>query len=155
MFISRPYWVDGWEYNIFQYAPNPVMWIDPWGLECVYRAVKDSEITTINQGLGIVKPKPPAKTTPTQQVGGVNHKNNPWTSTTTDYDIAKNKYGAEGAQVIKIDLSKIEPRNIVDVSTKTKANEVLKTQKARNYATADKEVLIKGDIPAEAIKLVN
>ena len=34
MFISRdPIELLG-GYNVFQYAPNPVMWIDPWGLKC-------------------------------------------------------------------------------------------------------------------------
>ncbi len=35
MFISRdPIELLG-GYNVFQYAPNPVMWIDPWGLACL------------------------------------------------------------------------------------------------------------------------
>lgn len=36
MFISRdPIGLLGGS-NVFQYAPNPVMWIDPWGLSTVY-----------------------------------------------------------------------------------------------------------------------
>ena len=35
MFISRdPIGLLGGS-NVFQYAPNPVGWIDPWGLECI------------------------------------------------------------------------------------------------------------------------
>ena len=35
MFIARdPIGLLGGN-NVFQYAPNPVMWIDPWGLSCI------------------------------------------------------------------------------------------------------------------------
>ena len=27
-------------YNLYQYAPNPLMWVDPWGLESCYRTMK-------------------------------------------------------------------------------------------------------------------
>ena len=48
MFISRdPIGLLGGN-NVFQYAPNPVMWIDPWGLvkdeEIVYQLLKGDEI---------------------------------------------------------------------------------------------------------------
>ena len=53
MFISRdPIELLG-GFNVFAYAPNPVMWIDPWGLECVYRAIRNSEEEMIEAGLGI------------------------------------------------------------------------------------------------------
>ena len=52
MFISRdPIGLLGGN-NVFQYAPNPVMWIDPWGLanESVYRLL-DSNGNTIYYGI--------------------------------------------------------------------------------------------------------
>ena len=33
-------------YNLYQYAPNPLMWIDPWGLLCFYRGSKKGEQPT-------------------------------------------------------------------------------------------------------------
>ena len=52
MFISRdPIELLG-GFNVFAYAPNPVMWIDPWGLanESVYRLL-DSNGNTIYYGI--------------------------------------------------------------------------------------------------------
>ena len=154
MFISRdPIGLLGGN-NVFQYAPNPVMWIDPWGLECVYRAIRNSEEEMIEAGLGIVKPKPYARTTINQHVGGVKHKKNPWVSTTRDLETAKNKYGADGATIIKIDLDKIDSSKIFDISTREKAESLLKSPKSRNYAVADRELLIFGDVPPSAIEIV-
>lgn len=53
--------------------------------------------------------------------------------------------------VVTIDLNKIDPSNIVDVSTTDKAKGILKTPFTQNAVAADQEVLIKGDIPPEAI----
>ena len=154
MFISRdPIELLG-GFNVFAYAPNPVMWIDPWGLECVYRAIRNSEEEMIEAGLGIVKPKPYARTTINQHVGGVKHKKNPWVSTTRDLETAKNKYGADGATIIKIDLDKIDSSKIFDISTREKAESLLKSPKSRNYAVADRELLIFGDVPPSAIEIV-
>jgi len=52
MFISRdPIGLLGGN-NVFQYAPNPIHWIDPWGLanESVYRLL-DSNGNTIYYGI--------------------------------------------------------------------------------------------------------
>ena len=45
MFISRdPIGLLGGS-NVFQYAPNPVMWIDPWGLSpCHYKEVEKQQL---------------------------------------------------------------------------------------------------------------
>ncbi|NQJ73129.1 RHS repeat-associated core domain-containing protein [Streptococcus suis] len=154
MFIQRdPIGLLG-GFNTFQYAPNPIHWVDPWGLECVYRAIKESEKEMIEEGLGIVKPKPYARTTINQHVGGVRHSNNPWVSTTRDLETAQNKYGVNGAMIVKIDLDKIDSNKIFDISTREKAESLLKSPKSRNYAVADREVLIYGDIPASAIEIV-
>lgn len=53
--------------------------------------------------------------------------------------------------VVTINLDKIDPSKIVDVSTVEKAKENLKTSFTQNAAAADQEVLIEGDIPPEAI----
>ena len=72
--------------NLYAYVGNnPVRYVDPSGhcKDCtkdngvsniVYRAVTPEQAISIREGKGIVKPKPYAKTNPTQHVGGVKHK---------------------------------------------------------------------------------
>ena len=136
--------------NFYQFAPNVLMWVDWLGLMIVYRALKQSEIAGVKAGKGISRPTPAHKTTPTQHVSGTKHAKDPWISTTRCKKTAKDKYGADGAPVVKIDTDKIPSENILDLSTPEKAAS-LGTPFARNAAAADAEVLIKGSIPANAI----
>ena len=136
--------------NFYQFAPNVLMWVDWLGLMIVYRALKQSEIADVKAGKGISRPTPAHKTTPTQHVSGTKHAKDPWISTTRCKKTAKDKYGADGAPVVKIDTDKIPSENILDLSTPEKAAS-LGTPFARNAAAADAEVLIKGSIPANAI----
>ncbi|MBM6619033.1 pre-toxin TG domain-containing protein, partial [Bacillus suaedaesalsae] len=124
----------------------------------VFRAVTPEQAQTIKNGQGILKPSPAHKTTPTQHVAGTKHSRNPWTSTTKSQQTAE-FYATHGGTrndnpnpIVEIDLSKINPSNILDVSDINKASQHLKTPFTRNAAAKHKEVLIKGDIPAEAIK---
>jgi len=125
----------------------------------VQRGVTPAESSSIEAGNGIQKPTPAHKTTPTQHVGGTQHSRDPYTSTTRSSDTA-NYYASHDGDgmplnksnpVVTIDLNKIDPSNIVDVSTTDKAKGTLKTPFTQNAAAADQEVLIKGDIPPEAI----
>ena len=143
--------------NLYQFAPNIQVWVDWFGLMIVYRALKQSEIADVKAGKGISRPTPAHKTTPEQHIGGTKHSRDPWISTTRCKDIATKKYAPnkDGTSdpVIKIDTDKIPAKNILDVSTKEKADAILshKQPRIKNYAVHDQEVLIKGAIPAEAI----
>jgi uncharacterized protein RhaS with RHS repeats len=49
MFISRdPIGLMG-GFNVFQYAPNPVGWIDPWGLSCTKAKPTKYHKRTVNE----------------------------------------------------------------------------------------------------------
>ena len=129
----------------------------------VRRGITAEQVEKIICGEGIVKPKPPHRTTPDQHIGGTRHARNPWTSTsrsseTAEYFATHDSTGnllAKPNPLVEIDLSKIPPENILDVSTPAKAATQLKRPFCRNAAAHDQEVLIYGDVPAEAIvKLV-
>jgi len=146
----------GW--NLYQYAPNPLGWIDPLGLNncnTVKRAVTPEQMESIRAGNGITRPTPYHKTTPTQHVAGAPHSRDPWISTTRSQASAEyfaTHGGTRAANpIIEIDLSKIPKDRIVDVSTAQKAAENLQTPFTRNAAAAHQEVLIFGEIPHEAI----
>ena len=138
--------------NLYAFAPNTQVWVDWFGLMIVYRALKQSEIADVKAGKGISRPTPAHRTTPTQHVSGTKHAKDPWISTTRCKKTAKDKYGANGSPVVKIDTNKIpNPKdNVLDLSTPEKAAS-LGTPFARNAAAADAEVLIKGSVPANAI----
>lgn len=127
------------------------------GSNVVLRAVTPEQAVSIRAGKGIVKPKPYAKTNPTQHVGGVKHKRNPWTSTTRRVASAEyfSTHGGKNLNnpnpIVQIDLSKIDANNILDVSTTEKAAQHLTRPFTVNAAAFHQEVLIYGDIPQEAI----
>ena len=150
--------------NLYQYAPNPVQWVDPLGLSktsdrgCpnfVFRALTPAEEKSLTKGEGISRPTPHQNTSPAQHVGGVkNHSRNPWISTTRDKAIAEGKYAPGNGKLNKvatIDLDKVDQSKIVDISTPEKAAKHIKPVRLQNYASSDKEVLIHGSIPQEAI----
>lgn len=152
--------------NVYEYAFNIFRWIDPFGLACkvdypgniVLRALAPEQIENVVQGKGILKPKPAHRTTPTQHVAGTKHSRNPWTSATRSSESA-NFFATHGGKrpanpIVKIDLSKIDPENILDVSSSENAAMHLKTPFTRNAASFHREVLIKGDIPPDAIQLI-
>ena len=123
----------------------------------VFRALTPEQVKSINNGQGILKPTPDHKTTPTQHVAGTKHSRNPWTSTTRSQESAE-FFASHGGintvnpnPIIEIDLSKINPSNILDVSDIGKASQHLKTPFTRNAAAKHQEILINGDIPQEAI----
>ena len=115
---------------------------------------------SIREGKGIVKPKPYAKTKVVQHVGGVKHKRNPWVSTTRRFASAEYfaTYGGKNKDnpnpIVRIDLSKVNPDNILDISTKEKAMRILNLEDTTfvvRTAAFNEEVLIYGDVPQEAI----
>jgi hypothetical protein len=120
------------------------------------------QAAAIRAGRGIVKPKPPARTNPTQHVGGTKHARDPWTSATKKPSSAEffATHGPGGVPletpnpIVEIDLGKV-PGEVLDVSTPEAAATHLKTPFTRNAAVYHQEVLINGDIPSEAITFVD
>lgn len=96
-------------------------------------------------------------------MGGTQHARDPWTSTSRSSETAE-YYATHDSQgnllstpnpIAEINLDAINPQNILDVSTPERAQQ-LTTPFTRFAAASDQEVLIWGDIPAEAItKIIN
>lgn len=88
-------------------------------------------------------------------ISGSRNNGSQYISTTTDYNIAKQYADRDGCQIVKIDLNKV-PDNVkvYDLSTKIGQDTYLKGTSAKNFANASKEVLLEGDIPPEAIKII-
>ena len=121
----------------------------------VQRGITPEQAEMILNGQDISTPTPHSRTTPTQHVGHANHSRDPWISTTRSSDTAEYyathvKGGPNSSKeivllsdpnpIIEIDLNKIDPATIVDVSTPENAQQ-LTTNVARNFAAADQEVL--------------
>jgi hypothetical protein len=96
---------------------------------------------------GLTARNPSANNSPTSHVAG--KRDTQWISTTKDPDVAFNKYGEYG--VVEIDLSKVN-RQVVDLSSGLP--DVPSGSMLNNFVRADREVLIQGEIPAEAIKII-
>jgi hypothetical protein len=78
-------------------------------------------------------------------------KDSPWISTTKDANIAQSKYGKNGATIVKIDTDKLPVGTIIeDISNGIQSA----SNKINNFVKADKEVLIKGIIPPDAITTI-
>nr|WP_245929977.1 RHS repeat-associated core domain-containing protein [Mangrovibacter plantisponsor] len=144
--------------NLYSYVPNPLAWVDPWGLagcNIVHRAVTPEQADSIRAGNGISRPTPYHRTTPTQHVAGAPHSRDPWISTTRSQSTAEYFATHGGTQaanpIVKIDLSKIPSDKILDVSNAQKTAEHLQTPFTRNVAASHQEILIFGEMPSEAI----
>ncbi|MCP4897533.1 MAG: RHS repeat-associated core domain-containing protein [bacterium] len=125
------------------------------GQSRVLRAVTPEEAESIRAGQGISRPQPHAKTTPTQHVGGTPHTRNPWISTTRSDESAR-FFASHGNTrspnpIVEINLNKIDPTKVLDVSTPELAASHLQIPFAQNAAAAHQEVLVFGEIPPEAI----
>jgi hypothetical protein len=125
----------------------------------VFRAVTPDQAQAIRAGEGIIRPKPFHGTTPTQHVAGTPHARDPWMSATRSFDSAVffSTYGGTmpANLIVEIDLSKLDPSRIFDVSTPSNAARHLKTPFTRFAAAKHQEVLIYGEIPADAITRVH
>lgn len=118
----------------------------------VYRVIRPDE----DPHLGL-HPKNPDRnmTVEGHIVSGSRNNGSQYISTTTDYDVALQYAERDGCRIVKIDLNKVpDDVKIYDLSTQTGRETYLKGRTANNFATASKEVLLEGDIPASAIELV-
>ena len=109
----------------------------------VYRGLRVDEDPT----LGLYARDINANATPASHVNG--KKLSQWISTTKDVNIAITKYGKY--RVVEIDLSKLPPENILDLS---QTGPVTKSPRIIRYAIHDQEILIKEYIPPEAITII-
>ncbi|MDH5859287.1 RHS repeat-associated core domain-containing protein, partial [Lampropedia aestuarii] len=86
--------------NLYQYAPNPVYWIDPYGLSCLYRGVHAKHPALNDAKNGKVSPaNPNAKLTPEQHAAGGLTGDSQYVSWTPIKKIAldhANKFGPGG-----------------------------------------------------------
>jgi len=112
------------------------------GNRIVFRSLAKGEDPT----QGLTARNPLAKTTPAQHVNG--KRDSQFISTTKDQDAATGKFNS-GNGVVEIDLNKIDG-GVVDVSEGVPGG----SQKVNNFARKDREVLIEGRIPPEAIRVI-
>ena len=111
----------------------------------VYRALsKDDDIEK-----GLLAKNPKANNTEQSHIAG--KKDTQFISTTKDKKIAEEKYNKDGYGVVEIDLSKVD-EEVIDVSNGI--HNTLTSKRHQNYAKKDAEVLIKKNIPKDAIKLI-
>ncbi len=132
---------------------NNIRTVGESGQSYVYRTIRPDEV--IENGL--YAKNPDANYTLT---GHVNLNSRPgyasqFISTTTDFEgVAKDYADKYGYKVVKIDLNKLSNKaEIFDLSTEAGRNTYLKGFQAKNFASASKEVDIKGYIPKDAITL--
>lgn len=151
--------------NFYQYAPNPTGWIDPLGLVkehtgFVYRALTDMQLLDGMIGDPILSKNPNANFSHKYHVGGpVAHGGDhlggsnietQFISTSKSYDRALCYSNNQPGAIAQIDLSRIDDRNIIDISN----GHGLKGS-ANLWARQDQEVLIVGQIPSGAYRLMS
>jgi hypothetical protein len=114
------------------------------GANCkVYRGLREGE----DPAKGITARNPDANATPAQHVNG--KRESQWISTTADEEIAKKKYGKHG--VVEIDTSKTNTE-VVDCRNGVPGS---RSRRVNNYARKDKEILIRGHVPPDAVRRVH
>jgi RHS repeat-associated protein len=142
-------------FNLYQYAPNGLTWVDPWGLSCglskkyVYRALSLEDRIRIDSGLGI-KPKGQGGSI----VDHVQGKNTGYIS------VSESKSGTEifdsGNRLAKINVTKATQNGTVYIPNQN----VQQTVNSKGSLTDRKNVkraiegLFKGEIPNEAIEII-
>ncbi|CDH34801.1 RHS repeat-associated core domain-containing protein [Xenorhabdus bovienii] len=141
-------------FNPYSYVHNPTNFIDPLGLEIVYRNLRPDE--KIENGLSAKNPGRDMS-----PAGHVRNGSNPsfkgsqYISTTTDLDVIT-KYREPGQITVKFDTKDVIPdikgnHSIIDVSTPEKAASTGLKGPAANYAVSSKEILIEGRICPDKI----
>ncbi len=109
----------------------------------VYRALANGE----NPANGLTARNPLKDNTPASHVNG--KKESQWISTTKNREIAEGKYNG-GNGVVEIDLSQIPDENVFDASSGIQDA----SRRVNNYARSDQEVLIRGSVPPESVKVI-
>ncbi|MDE1464275.1 RHS repeat domain-containing protein, partial [Spartinivicinus poritis] len=151
--------------NLYKYAPNPVMWVDPFGLVKVYRNLRMED----NPARGFKK-EDPVKRLVANKPGrnmtvdghvrtGSRNKGSQFISTTLDREVAA-KWNVPGQTTVMFDTDDIIPdelgnRQVIDISTREKAASHGVKGVPLNFVGDSKEVLVVGKVPASAISIVD
>ena len=145
--------------NLYQYAPNPLSYIDPLGLKpCaptgefdsittgkVYRVIRPDE----DPLFGLFSLNPNNIKTVAGHVTSGSRSPSQFISATKDLSIAEKWAAKSGNRIVEIDLSKVSG-GAIDISS-PKGLDLLGNQFARRLAKGSSEVLFDGPIPAGAI----
>ncbi|WP_433712794.1 RHS repeat-associated core domain-containing protein, partial [Escherichia marmotae] len=145
--------------NLYQYAPNPLSYIDPLGLKpCaptgefdrittgkVYRVIRPDE----DPLSGLFSLNPNNIKTVAGHVTSGSRSPSQFISATKDLSIAEKWAAKSGNRIVEIDLSKVSG-GAIDISS-PKGLDLLGNQFARRLAKCSSEVLFDGPIPAGAI----
>ncbi len=144
--------------NEFSYATNPVNWVDPLGLVVVYRNLRPEE----DPSKGLSAKQPGRDMTPAGHVrngGKDDFKGSQFISTTTDPAVAA-QHREPGQVTVKFDTDNVVHDtkgnlSVVPLTTPQEAEAAGLKGPAKNYATASKEVLVEGHVPAGALEVVD
>ncbi|MDM5179742.1 DUF4150 domain-containing protein [Massilia sp. DJPM01] len=135
--------------NLYRYAPNPVGWVDPLGLTCkAYRVIRPDE----DPAAGLF-PKDPAATYKPE--GHVLHGSRPgfasqFISATKSLAVAQTWAAQTGNRIVEIDLDQVNG-SVIDVSGDCSP---LKGRTAKAWANKSQEVLILGNVPPSALRVL-
>ncbi|RMR09483.1 Rhs protein [Pseudomonas syringae pv. primulae] len=141
-------------FNLYQYAPSPIGWIDPLGWIKVYRNIRTDELVSD----GISAKNPGRGMSPAGHVrngSSPSFKGSQYVSTTTDMEVI-NKYKSAGQTTVSFDTDDVVHdsrgnKSIVDISTPDKAAAAGLKGPGANYAAASREILIEGHVPSNKI----
>jgi RHS repeat-associated protein len=117
----------------------------------LYRVIRPDE----NPAVGLVAKNPSATYKPEGHIinGSKPNFNSQYISTTTDLSVAEKWAAKTGNRIVEIDPSKVKA-NLIDLSTESGRNAHLKGVTAKNFAAASSEVLIEGEVPSGALKII-
>ncbi|GKQ49102.1 hypothetical protein PSTH2693_28120 [Pseudomonas syringae pv. theae] len=141
-------------FNLYQYAPSPIGWIDPLGWIKVYRNLRTDELVSD----GISAKNPGRGMSPAGHVrngSSPSFKGSQYVSTTTDMEVI-NKYKSAGQTTVSFDTDDVVHgsrgnKSIVDISTPDKAAAAGLKGPGANYAAASREILVEGHVPSNKI----
>lgn len=146
--------------NPYQYAPNPVNWIDPLGLVKVYtgdifRAIDPTQIPQVRNNLPLL-PKPnPVTNNPVTNNTIQDHvlstaNGSRFMSATDEYSTAMRYNNTEGYGCVRISMDHIPDNQITDLRWGHPSLEPQQNQ----WAELDHEILIEGSVPPHAYELI-
>ncbi|ELY2909913.1 RHS domain-containing protein [Cronobacter dublinensis] len=135
--------------NLYQYAPNPIMSIDPLGLITVYRNLRPDE--DVNKGLSARLPGRDMSPAGHVRNGSkATFKGSQYISTTTDPAVVE-RWREPGQVTVSFDTDDVIPdvtgqRKVIDLSTEDKALAAGLKAPATHYSVSSREVLIVGRV---------
>ena len=143
--------------NFYEYAPNPIGWVDPLGLKkycgLVYRALTQPQALEAAQQKDL---SPKSRNNPHTVQEHVENWRNRTQFISTSRSLARAQFYAksQNAKLVEIDLCKIHDSKIIDISNgQGLVNKG--RQRARDWAIKDQEILIRGSVPSVSYRLIN